>query len=490
MEKKLISFIMFSRNLNVVKGFLDNIEATVKNPDVVELMLKLDEDQPEAKQFIEEEVAKRQFTIKYVITPRLNGLTSLWLTCNELFLMSSPDSYFVQSISDEVRFETQHWDEILQKYIGYFPDHVFRLRMSTFKLNNNVMPFTCNVTPDSFPIYSRKWLTLTLGFGSCCWASDVYHQFVAYHMGLGDQGYRYAATPFYDQGVFRDVPLLDIKFSGLEFGIGVSPEMMKNRELWMIKVWNRNMSHHRQEYFSYLAKRVSSYIWAVKQGIQQFELRQSSVNKSVQVIDETGVVRREVSYQLPRLTYFFINLARKFRFTYVRSKWWLEPRVAPLRNKLLCHANRILNKCLPYKTAFLLDLCVRLAFPASLKAVFKQLAAIDRQIPVAKIGRLQKNTKLFFMTTRALIQYVLDKTAAFLIGPPPALPAEKKFLGLFRQPGWPKSLVKTPEKDMEWALALYKSQQERYRAMESAVQSCDMLHCDTNEIDQEFGSTG
>src|SRR3990167_9773750 len=230
MPAKLISFIMFSRDLKVVKGFLDNIEETVKDPGCIELLIKLDEDQLEAKPFIEAEVAKRPFDIKYIITSRLNGLTSLWLACNQLFLMSSKEAYFVQSISDEVRFQTLHWDEILRKYIGYFSDHVFRLRMSTFKLHHCVDPFHCNVIPDSFPIYTRQWLALTMGFGSFCWASDVYHQSIAYHLALGEQGYRYFRTPFYDQGISRDIPLLDIQFTGLEFGVGVSSEMMKNRE--------------------------------------------------------------------------------------------------------------------------------------------------------------------------------------------------------------------------------------------------------------------
>ena len=93
MKPKLISFIMFSRNLNVIKGFLDNIEATVKNPDRVEVLIKLDEDQPEAKLFIEDQVTKKSFVIKYIITPRLNGLTSLWLASNELFLLEKSTVY-------------------------------------------------------------------------------------------------------------------------------------------------------------------------------------------------------------------------------------------------------------------------------------------------------------------------------------------------------------------------------------------------------------
>lgn len=471
MENKLISFIMFSRNLNVVKGFLDNIESTVKNPESVELLLKLDEDQVEAKRFIEEEAAKRPFSIKYIITPRLNGLVSLWLACNELFLLSSPDSYFVQSISDEVRFETIHWDEILKKYIGFFPDHVFRLRMSTFKLNTYPFPFICNLTPDSFPIYTRQWLTLTMGFGSCFWASDVYHQFVAYHLSLGEQGYRLASTPLYDQGISRDVPLLDLKFSGLEFGVGVSSEVQKNLDLWRIQGWNKNLSHCYQEDYSYLAKRLSSYIWAVKNNIKQFSIRQNKLKKTVQVVDESGVILyREVSYQLPRMAFYMANVLRKMKVSRVEWGWWCEMHFSSIREKILWRLNLALNTLLPRKKPLLLGLLVRLKLPRSMQSFFHQLMEINNQMTAQKRGRIQKNIALFFITFRAIIHSIFDGVERFMIGSPPGLKTNKKLFKIFSQPKWPKSFIKTSKKDMEWALETFKKQKENYQEMENSSQ--------------------
>lgn len=472
---------MFSRNLNIIKGFLDNIEATVKNPDRVEVLIKLDEDQPEAKLFIEDQVTKKSFVIKYLITPRLNGLTSLWLASNELFLLSSPDSYFLQAISDEVRFETMHWDDILEKYIGFFPDHIFRLRMSTFKLNAYPTPFICNLTPDSFPIQTRQWVTLTMGFGSCCWATDIYHQFVAYYLSLGEQAYKYFKTPFYDKGIFRDVPLLDIKFSGLEFGMGVSSEMMKNRELWMIEGWNRNLSHYRQENFSYLAKRISSYIWAVENKIEKFTIMRNSLKKSVQIIDETGKLRREISYQLPRIDFFMANMIRKIRFSRVKFGWWCEQHFAAVRNIILGRLNIILEKFFPYKEdGRLLKFLLRQRLPKNVKSLCAQLLVIDQQISIKQLGRIQKTTKMITITLRAIINYYLDRIEKFMVGSPPGLANRKKFLKIISSPKWPKDPIATPPEDMEWALDTFRNQEEIYKKMEATEQQPKQL----NSFDQ------
>lgn len=437
MTKKLISFICPSRNPNIIKSFLDNIEETVKNPELVECLFKVDEDQPGIKTLMDAEVAKRPFSVKYILTPRFTGIYSVWIACNELFTMVSKDAYFVQVISDEVRFKTPHWDEILTKYIGYFSDDIFRLRMSTFMLNSYPSVYMCNLTPDSFPIYTRKWLEVTLGIGMCTWASDTYHQFIAYHMSIGEQGYQYFQTPFYDMGISRDIHLLDIKFDGLEFGVGVSAEIQKNRDLWVTQVWNRNVSHYQQEQFSYLAKRLSSYIWAVKNNIKQFTLVQNKTRKMVQVVDGAGEVRREISYRLPRLPFYWMNLRRRLTVAWVKLGWRNQARFMPSFHTLYRRINVVSDKLFKYRPGLLLKCCVRLSPFKAMKNYFNELLELDLQISVAKMGRLQKNTFLFFTSLRLLGDKIFDSVEKKAAGPLPGLGGE----------GWPLSLVVVPEKD-------------------------------------------
>lgn len=446
MATKLISFICSSRNLNIVKGFLDNIEATVKYPEMVECLFKLDEDQVEAKSFIEVEIAKRPFTIKYLLTPRLNAVTAAGVAYNDLFTKFMPDAYFIQVISDEVRFETMHWDEILKKYIGFFPDHVFRLRMSQFKFRTYPSLFNCNQIPDSFYICTRQWMYLSLGFGTHCWGSDVVSQFIAYHLSLGEQGYKYHNTPFYDTGISRDVQLLDIKFNGLDFGVGVPEEVQKNRTLWMTQAWNKNMSHYHQEHFSYMAKRISSYIWAVGNNMQRFTLVRNSVKKTVQVIDEKGVMRREVSYCLPRINFFFANLARKWKVAVVRLAQKSEPIYHPARNLVYRRINRLLDKLYPYQELRLTRFLRNRRSLSFMSDYFDDLIKLSEQKPVKQYGRVQKNIYFLECACRGLFDRVLKKIQRWLVGPPPGISDKKPFLGVFGGSRWPKALIPISDK--------------------------------------------
>ncbi len=466
---KLISFICPSRNLNIIKSFLDNIEATVKHPAVVECLFKLDEDQVEAKPFIEAEIAKRPFTIKYILTPRLNGVSATGVACNDLFTIFKPDAYFIQVISDEVRFETMHWDEILKKYVGYFPDHVFRLRMSQFKFRTCPNLFNCNQIPDSFPIYTKQWLYLALGLGTHCWASDIINQFIAYHLSLGEQGYKYHNTPFYDTGINRDVQLLDIKFEGLEFGVGVSAEIQKNRGLWVRQLWNKNMSHYHQEHFSYVAKRISSYIWARANNLQRFTLYKNTLKKTVQVIDEAGVLQREVSYRLPRLNFFCANMIRKVKVAAVEMKIWGEGIYMPPTNWVLGKINSVLDKLYPYKELRLTRFLQNRKSLSFMKPMVDDLVRLNNEMPVEKIGRVKKSAIVYFITIRGLFNNILDTIQLALVGPPPGISDKRSLLGLFGGSRWPKALIPVSDKDQQWALDAIKKQNEAYKQMENAI---------------------
>src|SRR5260221_11292112 len=115
--------------------------------------------------------------------------------------------------TDELRFETRDWDSVLKRYVGLFPDHVYRLRVSDNKFMNYCDVFTCMIKPESFAIFTRKWIAATEGFGDC-WGSDVQHQLVAYFLGMGLEAY----DDIWRNGAYcRDIPILDLTLSGMVF---------------------------------------------------------------------------------------------------------------------------------------------------------------------------------------------------------------------------------------------------------------------------------
>src|SRR3990167_7982025 len=312
---RLISFLVPSRCLEHRNQQFDAFEKNTADPSAIEFLVKFDDDHEEAQVFIEDQIKKRPFQIKYIITPRVEGTFSLWIAVEQLFGLSDRSSYFVQVLSDEPHFMTPNWDEVLRGYIGFYSDHVFRLRLSTMKHNNYASHYECTFRCDSFPIYTRRWLELTEGTGDC-WGSDAYQQCVAFHLGLGPGGY----FNYYREGsLCRDVPVNNIEMGGLEFGVGVSEAMQRERQIRNLREWRRLTTYQMQENFSYLARRIFCYIWANENKIKSFTLIADVSKKTVMVVGSDGSVLREVSYRLQPSVIYIQNFVRDFNTLHLVS---------------------------------------------------------------------------------------------------------------------------------------------------------------------------
>lgn len=312
---KLITFIVPTRNLSHLAAQFDQFEKSTYDHSRIEFLVKVDSDHAGAEDFLKDQVRLRPFQIRYISTPRIEGTFSLWIAVEQLFGMVDSDSYFVQILSDEPYFITNHWDRVLEKYVGFYPDHVFRLRLSDVKFNNYASNYECAFRCDSFPLYTKRWLELTEGTGDC-WGSDAYQQLVSFHLGLGTGGY----LNFYRlDSICRDIPVLDLKMGGLEFGVGVSPEMQKERHIRNLREWNRLSSYKMQEHFSYLARRMYCYIWARQQNLSVFYLERDEKKKTVKVISSDRQVYIEKSYELQRLIISCQNIIRN-----IRTLYWIQ----------------------------------------------------------------------------------------------------------------------------------------------------------------------
>lgn len=262
----LISFLIPSRNPNLLNRFFNYLESNTKNLSQIEVLIKLDNDEDYQK-FIKNS-KKRPFKIKFFVTPRLEGQPSLWFAVEKLFFECNKNSYFVQILSDEPYIVTKNWDEKLKNYKFFFKDSVFRLRTSKLKYFNYSNYFDCVTKPDSYPIYTRKWLELTIGPGNC-WGSDAYQQLISYFLALGPFNHLNLSRM---GSVSRDIPVNDIKYKGLEWGVNVNSEYKKYMRNYMIWEWRRLCSKKNLIEISYKAMRMYTYILAKEWGVQKFQI--------------------------------------------------------------------------------------------------------------------------------------------------------------------------------------------------------------------------
>lgn len=270
----LISFIIPCRKIRYLKRFLSSLKKNTHDKSQIEVIVKLDDDKNEFNKFKVENEKKWGFKIKFIITPRLEGQPSLWLADEQMFRLTNANSYFVQLLSDEPYIKTHHWDKKLAKYKKYYSDDIFRIRLSKIKYFNYQNEFDCVSKPDSYPIFTRKWLEVSLGMGDS-WASDAYHQLISFYLSMGPMNYR----NFFKHGSLnRDIITEDIQYGGLNWGEGITNEMQEYMSSYINSEWSRLCSNKNLNNIAYKATRLYLYILAKSLNFKNFKIIKTSEN--------------------------------------------------------------------------------------------------------------------------------------------------------------------------------------------------------------------
>ncbi|AZL15698.1 hypothetical protein [Rickettsiales endosymbiont of Stachyamoeba lipophora] len=298
MEQCLISVIVPSRRPNELLQLITTIDHNTFDKSQIELIIKIDEDQPEFTASIQEIITNYDFTIKLLTSPRLYGYFTMWANNHLCFTHLDNDAYFVLLLTDEARFE-KDWDKSLRKYHGFYNDHIFRLKLSHAKYLNYYNIGQVNYLPDSFSVLTRKWLELTNGYGDC-WGSDVFTQSISYHLGRGIGSF---ASPFIKEPISRDIPVNERVLSNLEiFGDSSNELTLLCKNLIMYDEWIRTLSYKTQRMHCYYARLIYLNIIAHQLQLEHFEIRQNIFTKQLLLTDtQLNQEIIKVSYNVPRL---------------------------------------------------------------------------------------------------------------------------------------------------------------------------------------------
>lgn len=303
----LISFIIPCRKTVFLKRFLKSLKKNTYDKSQIEVIVKLDNDKIEFKKFKIENEKKWGFKIKFIISPRLEGQPSLWLADDQMFRLTNKRSYFVQLLSDEPYIKTYHWDKKLVKYKKYYSDDIFRIRLSKIKNFNYQNEFDCVSKPDSYPIFTRKWLEVSLGMGDS-WASDAYHQLISFYLSMGPMNYR----NFFKHGSLnRDIISEDIKYGGLNWGENLSSEMREYMTNYINNEWSRLCSYKNLNNIAYKATRLYLFILAKSLSFKSFKIVRTSKNTCALLRGNKQYL--EIFFRLPLLRSKIFEYKVKFK---------------------------------------------------------------------------------------------------------------------------------------------------------------------------------
>jgi len=297
----LISLHLASNRPEQLSGFFENIERTVSDPASVEILVKIDDGDTAMAALMAMEKQRRPYPIRTLSSPREEGYFSLWKAYNALWAHAHPLAHFVAVVNDEVRFETSDWDSTLRHYVGFWPDGMFRLRISRFRLRNYYDLWECGFAPDAFAIHTRAWVAAG-GDWAPCNTPDAFQQMVAWRL-----------SRFTGKGpaqISRDIPVHDIRLSGELPDRGLTEAQLHTRARIGRRHWYRLVSPAVQTECARRARLIEAHIRAHAIGRQNVSVRCDARARCVEITSDGGVVER-LDYRVPARRLRAINAVRR-----------------------------------------------------------------------------------------------------------------------------------------------------------------------------------
>lgn len=298
---------MVSNRADNVYQFIQNLATTADDKQCFELLLAVD--RGDEKTLAAAHKAKDDFgvSVKTIEFDNPDGYFSLNLGHNALIPLAHPDAYYDWLLNDEIRIKTQGWDTILTKFKHFFPDDIFRLRLSNFLLKNYYDIFECMPSPDNYSIQTREWMKIVKDWGEC-WAPDPWIECIDYFLRMDDN--------FIDNsGVWRSIPIFDIKLGGQEANQNQSEAVSEYKIKRIFPGWEKYTSKAYQEKYKRYACLIKAEI--LKRQYPNAGIEENVKKKKIILFKniDTRIVLRTWNYHIPRHMIIFCDgYKKKTRF--------------------------------------------------------------------------------------------------------------------------------------------------------------------------------
>jgi len=278
-KDKLISIHLNSNKPKEFSNFIESIIINSSEISQIEVLVSID--QKDMKMIDTIEKINKEFPnlIRYIETDLIKTFADAWKPLNILLLETSKTVKYISCVSDNVRFETKNWDQIILNYDNYFEDNIFRIRCSKFKNETYKDIWECGYKPDSYSFYTKRWLDIVKIWNPCI-GPDSFHESISFYM-----------RNFYGEENNRDIIDKDIKFSGQE----VSEKMSFKARIERSRIYYK-------AFFILMSYKMQS-------------LANNKAYKIVCKIQAEKIQYKKIKY----LKTIYINFTRRFNFFYHRG---------------------------------------------------------------------------------------------------------------------------------------------------------------------------
>ncbi len=311
----LVSIQLSSNRAKNIEELVKNIENTASNPSLIELIVNIDEGDNECKKTLETLKNSSPVQIKYLETNIIKSFKDVWKVYNHLLKLTNPDANFLTIFSDEFRFKTHAWDEILTKYIGYYDDEIFRIRLSRHRFRNYRDSWECVFAPDSLAFYTKKWLDI-VGIWCPCQGPDTWPQLVSYYLTN--------SRKFDHIQYNRDIAEPFIEFDGEGVGVDLQGSAAKQRIKDNVESWFETVSYEMQQQAACAAALLQAHIITFDSN-KKNPLGYLSGNNKPAVFENKNIA--EVSFvddtQNKKIDFFYQHKLI-YRISYKLNKWQIS----------------------------------------------------------------------------------------------------------------------------------------------------------------------
>ena len=298
--KKLLSIHLPSNKPHHFRRLVENLVATAADPACFQIVVKIDTGDQAMQQAIAAIERDIEVNLTVVVSAPIQSYAHTYIGFNECYRASDPEYYFCWHVNDEIVIDTRHWDVVLARYIDFFPDRVFRLKIDRRKMFHNFFALEEVCVWADYPIVPRRWLDATEGW-SPMHGPDVYQEGVSVYLAK--------------YGHHRNVPVPDIRIGGDDPGENMTPEKALARAQGTCLGWDRQMTPLAQESMARRARKLQLLIAAHAQRLDQFELIDERHRRAVALAQGGRVLAREF--------YTVDHVAIRFQqFDYIARRDW------------------------------------------------------------------------------------------------------------------------------------------------------------------------
>jgi len=278
-EKKLISIHLNSNRPSSFNNFIKSLITTTNNIDVIEVLVNIDTNDKKMIDKINQINKENPNLIRYIETDLIKTFADAWKPLNILLSKTSLSCKFISCVSDDIRFLTTNWDNIILNYRNAYTDNIFRIRCSNYRNAEYNDVWECGYKPDSYAFYTKEWLQ-TVNLWNPCIGPDSFQECISYYLKK------------YGKDFDRDIIDNEIQYSGEEVSENLEFSTRIQRTRIYYKAFFKLMSFSMQDIANDKAYKLATLI---------------SENKK---LNQIKISRKKV---------IFTNLYRRLNFFYYRG---------------------------------------------------------------------------------------------------------------------------------------------------------------------------